>query len=228
MFKYLLILSLLFLSIKSNLYGIDISYHNGEIDFSKIKSKVDFVIMRAGYGNKTIDSKEVKFDIYYEEAKKNNIPVGTYWYCYAYTPEEALVEAKTFLNKVKGKKFEFPVYYDVEESKILDTGSDNVNALINTFCGELEKNNYYCGLYSSSNYLKNLISEEVKQKYAIWVAHWNVDKPSYQGPWGIWQYTSDGNMDGVESERLDLDVAVINYEPIIKFLGKNGYDKFSK
>jgi GH25 family lysozyme M1 (1,4-beta-N-acetylmuramidase) len=228
MFKYLLILSLLFLSIKSNLYGIDISYHNGEIDFSKIKSKVDFVIMRAGYGNKTIDSKEVKFDIYYEEAKKNNIPVGTYWYCYAYTPEEALVEAKTFLNKVKGKKFEFPVYYDVEESKILDTGSDNVNALINTFCGELEKNNYYCGLYSSSNYLKNLISEEVKQKYAIWVAHWNVEKPSYQGPWGIWQYTSDGNMDGVESKRLDLDVAVINYEPIIKFLGKNGYDKFSK
>ena len=228
MFKYLLILSLLFLSIKSNLYGIDISYHNGEIDFSKIKSKVDFVIMRAGYGNKTIDSKEVKFDIYYEEAKKNNIPVGTYWYCYAYTPEEALIEAKTFLNKVKGKKFEFPVYYDVEESEILDTGSDNVNALIKTFCGELEKNNYYCGLYSSSNYLKNLISEEVKQKYAIWVAHWNVDKPSYQGPWGIWQYTSDGNMDGVESERLDLDVAVINYEPIIKFLGKNGYDKFSK
>ena len=228
MFKYLLILSLLFLSIKSNLYGIDISYHNGEIDFSKIKSKVDFVIMRAGYGNKTIDSKEVKFDIYYEEAKKNNIPVGTYWYCYAYTPEEALVEAKTFLNKVKGKKFEFPVYYDVEESEILDTGSDNVNTLINTFCGELEKNNYYCGLYSSSNYLKKLISEEVKQKYAIWVAHWNVEKPSYQGPWGIWQYTSDGNMDGVESKRLDLDVAVINYEPIIKFLGKNGYDKFSK
>ncbi len=228
MFKYLLILPLLFLSIKSNLYGIDISYHNGEIDFSKIKSKVDFVIMRSGYGNKTIDSKEVKFDLYYEEAKKNNIPVGTYWYCYAYTPEEALIEAKTFLNKVKGKKFEFPVYYDVEEKEILDTGSDNVNALINTFCEELEKNNYYCGLYSSSNYLNNLISEEIKQKYAIWVAHWKVDKPSYEGPWGIWQYTSDGNMDGVESERLDLDIAVINYEPIIKFLGKNGYDKFSK
>ena len=74
----------------------------------------------------------------------------------------------------------------------------------------------------STNYLNNLISEEVKQKYAIWVAHWKVDKPSYEGPWGIWQYTSDGNMNEVESERLDLDVAVINYEPIIKFLGKMG------
>ena len=82
------------------------------------------------------------------KAKINNIPVGTYWYCYDYTLEEALVEAKAFLNKVKGKKFEFPVYYDVEEKEILDTGSDNVNALINTFCRELDKNNYYCGLYS--------------------------------------------------------------------------------
>ena len=53
------------------LTGIDISYHNGEIDFSKIKSKVDFIIMRSGYGKKTNDSKEIKFDIYYNEAKKN-------------------------------------------------------------------------------------------------------------------------------------------------------------
>ena len=222
MIKFL-ILSILLFFVSPSLKGIDVSYHNGEIDFYKVKSQIDFVIMRAGYGNKTIDSKEVKFDIYYEEAKKNKIPVGTYWYCYASTPEEALVEAKTFLNKVKGKKFEFPVYYDVEEKYILDTGSENVNALINTFCGELEKNNYYCGLYCSSNYLNTLISEEIKQKYAIWVAHWNIEKPTYKGTWGIWQYTSDGNMDGVESERLDLDIAIINYEPIIKFLGKNGY-----
>ena len=72
------------------LKGIDVSYHNGEIDFAKVKSQVDFIIMRAGYGTKKENSKEVKFDIYYEEAKKNNIPVGTYWYCYATNPEEAL------------------------------------------------------------------------------------------------------------------------------------------
>ena len=60
------------------------------------------------------------------------------------------------------------------------------------------------------------------------MAHWGVDKPSYEGTWGIWQYTSDGHMDGVQSYSLDLDVAVINYEPIIKFLGKNGYEKNSK
>ncbi len=227
MLKFLIISSFILFSISSPLKGIDVSYHNGEINFTKVKSQIDFVIMRAGYGN-SIDSKEVNFDLYYEDAKKNNIPVGTYWYCYATKPDEALLEAKAFMEKVKGKKFEFPVYYDVEEESILDTGAENVNALITTFCGELDKNGYYCGLYSSSNYLINLISEEIKHKYAIWVAHWGVDKPSYEGPWGIWQYTSDGNMDGVESERLDFDLAIINYEPIIKFLGKNGYDKNSE
>ena len=207
------------------LSGIDISYHNGEIDFSKIKSKIDFIIMRSGYGVKTKDSKEIKFDLYYEEAKKHNIPIGTYWYCYAKNPEGALLEAKTFLNKVKGKKFEFPVYYDVEEKNILDSGKENVNGIIKAFCEELEKNGYYCGLYCSSYYLNNLISDEIKNKYEIWVAHWGVDEPSYKGKWGIWQYTSKGHYDGIQSKSVDLDTAIINYEPIIKKLGKNGYEK---
>jgi len=207
------------------LSGIDISYHNGDIDFSKLKSKVDFIIMRAGYGTKTSDSKEIKFDIYYEEAKKYNIPIGTYWYCYAKTTEEALLEAKTFLNKVKGKKFEFPVYYDVEEPYVLKTGKENVNAIIKIFCEELEKNGYYPGIYCSANYLNNLISDEVKNKFEIWVAHWGVDKPNYKGKWGLWQYSSKGHFDDIHSEFVDLDTAIIDYEPIIKSMGKNGYEK---
>ena len=215
--------------ISSSLKGIDVSYHNGDIDFAKVKTQVDFVIMRSGYGNKTDDSKEVKFDIYYDDAKKNNIPVGTYWYCYALTPEEALVEAQTFMKKVKGKKFEFPIYYDVEEPSVLETGSENIKNMINTFCGELEKNNYYCGVYGSLNRFMDLFPAEIYQKYAVWVAAWRDEKPVIDGTsWGIWQYTSDGTMDGVESDRVDLDVAEINYEPIIKFLGKNGYDKYTK
>ena len=115
------------------LKGIDVSYHNGEIDFAKVKSQVDFIIMRAGYGTKKENSKEVKFDIYYEEAKKNNIPVGTYWYCYATNPEEALIEAKTFLDKVKGKKFEYPIFYDVEEKTILNSGKENIKNIMKAF-----------------------------------------------------------------------------------------------
>ena len=207
------------------LKGIDISYHNGEIDFSKVKSQVDFIIMRSGYGKKTTDSKEVKFDIYYEEAKKNNIPIGTYWYSYANTPEEALVEAQTFLNKVKGKKFEYPVFYDVEEKSILNQGKEIVSKIIKTFLEEVEKNGYLVGLYSSASYLENLVDDEIKDKYIIWVAQWgkNIDKPKYNGKWDIWQYSSKGHIDGVQSQKVDLDFSNKNFEEIVKEQGKNGY-----
>ena len=209
------------------LKGIDISYHNGEIDFSKVKSQVDFIIMRSGYGKKTTDSKEVKFDIYYEEAKKNNIPIGTYWYSYANTPEEALVEAQTFLNKVKGKKFEYPVFYDVEEKSILNQGKEIVSKIIKTFLEEVEKNGYLVGLYSSASYLENLVDDEIKDKYIIWVAQWgkNIDKPKYNGKWDIWQYSSKGHIDGVQSQNVDLDFSNKNFEEIVKEQGKNGYKK---
>ena len=226
MYKIVFLLYLLLLVSYSAqaLKGIDVSYHNGEIDFTKVKTQVDFVIMRAGYGTKDEDSKEVKFETYYAEAKKNNIPVGTYWYCYALTPEEALEEAKVFMKRAKGKKFEFPVYYDVEEGSVLETGRENLKNMINTFCGELEKNNYYCGVYASLNVFLKKCPSEIYQKYPVWVAYWSQTRPVIEGTsWGIWQYTSDGNMDGVESQRLDFDTAEINYEPIIKFLGKNGY-----
>ena len=207
------------------LKGIDISYHNGEIDFSKVKSQVDFIIIRSGYGTKTTDSKEVKFDIYYEEAKKNNIPVGTYWYCYATTTEEALLEAKTFLNKVKGKKFEYPIFYDIEERKILNQGKENVSKIAKTFLEEVEKNGYLVGIYSSASFLENLFDDEIKEKYIIWVAQWgkNIDKPKYNGRWDIWQYSSKGHIDGVQSQFVDLDFSNTNFIEIVKEKHKNGY-----
>jgi len=72
--------------------------------------------------------------------------------------ENVYFENLRCIKSLEGKKFEFPVYYDVEEPSILDTGSENVNALIKTFCGELEKNNYYCGGYGSLNRFKELFS----------------------------------------------------------------------
>ena len=160
-----------------------------------------------------------------KKPKKNNIPIGTYWYSYANTPEEALVEAQTFLNKVKGKKFEYPVFYDVEEKSILNQGKEIVSKIIKTFLEEVEKNGYLVGLYSSASYLENLVDDEIKDKYIIWVAQWgkNIDKPKYNGKWDIWQYSSKGHIDGVQSQNVDLDFSNKNFEEIVKEQGKNGY-----
>ena len=85
------------------------------------------------------------------------------------------------MKRVQGKKFEFPVYYDVEEPSVLETGNENLKNMINTFRGELEKNNYYCGVYASLNVFLQTFPEEIYQKYAVWVAYWSKNRPQING-----------------------------------------------
>ena len=86
--------------------GIDVSRHNGAIDWGAVKKsgKVDFSIIRAGYG-KSISQKDAKFEQNYAGAKAAGIPVGAYWYSYAITPAEAEAEARTFLQAIAGKQY---------------------------------------------------------------------------------------------------------------------------
>ena len=74
--------------------GIDVSVHNGDIDWGKVKATgIDFAILRAGYG-KLAKQKDAKFEDNYKGAKAAGIPVGAYWYSYATTPDEAKLEAE--------------------------------------------------------------------------------------------------------------------------------------
>ena len=71
-----------------------------------------------------------------------------------------------------------------------------------------------------------MMKSKINMKYEIWVAEWgkNLEKPKkYNGKWDIWQHTSDGHIDGVQSQRVDLDFSNKNYPDIIKSKGKNGY-----
>ena len=74
--------------------------------------------------------------------------------------------------------------------------------------GNKEKNGYLVGLYSSASYLENLVDDEIKDKYIIWVAQWgkNIDKPRYNGKWDILKYTSTGRIAGINGD-VDYDVS---------------------
>lgn len=86
--------------------GIDVSVHNGDIDWGKVKADgIDFAIIRAGFG-RLEKQKDEKFEQNYAGAKAAGIPIGAYWYSYAMTPEEAELEADVFLSVIKGKQFE--------------------------------------------------------------------------------------------------------------------------
>ena len=206
-------------------YGIDVSKHQGEIDWIKVKNsgKVEFAILRAGYG-KLISQKDNKFEKNYSECIKNNIPVGAYWYSYAMSEEEAEQEATIFLQVIKDKQFAYPVYFDLEEPKQLALGKAKCSAIAKAFLETMEKSRYFVGLYMSKSHLETYISEEIRNKYVVWVAHYGVFKTNYSGQFGIWQKSDSGSVSGI-SGNVDLNECYFNYPVLIQNAGLNGFAK---
>lgn len=198
--------------------GIDISTFN-TIDYANLKC--DFAIVRAGYGKYT-KQKDDMFEKHYSNLHPK-MPIGAYWYSYAMSADEAKQEAKACIEVIKGKKFELPIYYDVEESNQFKLGKAKVSEIIAAFCSELEKAGYYTGFYTSASWYNSVIDDNVKKKYACWIAHWNVTKPNINGKYGIWQYKV-GQYSGCKGD-VDLDYMYEDYPTIIKNAGLNGYTK---
>lgn len=211
------------------LKGIDISAHNGAIDFGKIKVSglADFVIIRAGYG-KLISQKDKRFEEYYKNCKDFNIPCGAYWYSYAESVSEIQTEARVFLEVIKGKKFEYPVYLDFEEQSQFALGKAKCSEMAKAFLDIVESARYYVGLYSSKSQLENYFTEDVLRRYTIWVAHYGVTKTSYEYPYDMWQYSSTGSVSGI-SHSVDMNYCYKPYfSKLIKALGLNGFTKEEK
>ena len=201
--------------------GIDVSVHNGSINWNQVKNDgVQFAILRAGYGREA-SQKDQRFEEYYANAKAVGMPVGCYWYSYAVSPDEAKIEAQVCLSVIKEKQFEYPVYFDLEEQNAFNTGKSNCSAMVRAFCGELEKAGYFAGLYMSRSPFNSYMEDDIKTRYALWLAEYN-SKLNYSGSVGMWQKSSTGKVNGI-SGNVDLDEAYIDYTSKVKAARKNGY-----
>lgn len=202
--------------------GIDVSSHQGKIDWGKVKaSGVQFAILRAGYG-KISTQKDSCFEANYAGSKAAGIPVGAYWYSYAKTVDEAQKEADLFLETLKGKQLEYPVFMDVEEQSQFALGKEKVSEIIETFLMRVERAGYWVGLYMSASPLKQYVAESLRNRYAIWVANYGASKPSYNGSYGIWQHSASGRIDGISGD-VDLDNGYVDYPEKIRSKGLNGF-----
>lgn len=184
-------------------------------------SGIDFVIIRAGYG-KNIGQEDKYFEQNYINARKADLDVGAYWYSYATSLEDAKKEAERCLSVIEGKQFSYPIYLDVEETSQFNKGRDFCNNLIKTFCTELEKRHYFTGFYMSYYYLQNYVSKDIAKKYALWIADYG-EKPKYDIEYGLWQYTSEGEVAGINT-KCDMNYAYIDYPSIIINGKFNGYN----
>ena len=122
--------------------GIDVSKHNGKIDWAKVKAAgVQFAMLRAGYGRYD-NQKDERFEANYKGATAAGIPVGAYHYSYATTAEQAKQEAEVFLGWIKGKTLSYPVAFDIEDKKQANLGVSLISDIIRAFCETVEAAGY--------------------------------------------------------------------------------------
>lgn len=190
--------------------GIDVSTWQSNIDFEKAKADgYDFVIIRAGYG-RVVTQKDNRFEQHYKAAKAAGMAVGAYHYSYAKSAAEAKIEASVCLEWLKGKTFELPIYFDMEESSVASLGKNTCTAIAKAFCEKVKAAGYKVGIYSNPNWFMNYLDyNSLKKSYSIWLAQWGVNSP--QMSCDIWQYTSDGKVDGY-SGRLDCNISYIDFD----------------
>ena len=201
--------------------GIDVSTWQKIIDWNMVKqSGVEFAMIRASYGFSS-NGKDARFDYNYKNAKKAGIPVGAYHFSYATSVEDAIKEADFFYSVIKGKKFEYPVAYDVEDERIAKLGKAKVSEIVKAFCDRMEKYGYYVSVYANKYWLTNYMDDEILKKYDIWLAQW-TSNPTFTKPYGIWQKSSKGKVAGIEGY-VDLNESYKNYPAIMKYNGLNGF-----
>ena len=127
------------------------------------------------------------------------------------------------MENIQGLKLEYPIVFDIEDKEQLKLNNRQRTDIVKAFCGEIEKHGYYAMFYCNLNWLNNyLIKDELLPKYDLWLAQWNVDKPSCSC--GIWQKSDRGSIDGINGN-VDLNVAYKDYANIMKNKGLNGFDR---
>ena len=197
-------------------FGIDVSEHQGEIDWHKVKQAgVEFAILRVGYrgygkaGNVFVDK---TFEQNYENAIKEGIEVGVYFFSQAINIDEVKEEAKLVLDNLKGKKITYPVVFDLEKIKNDDARTDNltekqITQMTLEFCQIIEKEGYTPSIYGNAKTFTTKMQLELFNKYNKWYADYQ-EQPIYPYEFDIWQYTETGKMEGIEGV-VDLNIQLI-------------------
>lgn len=202
--------------------GIDVSKHNGKIDWESVKkSGIEFAILRAGFGRENAKQKDCCFEYNYSECKRVGIPVGAYHYSYARNPDDAEKELDFFLKLIDGKKFEYPLCFDIEDKQLDGISKKILTDNVVTFCGGLENAGYYAAVYCNTDWLNNRLEAKRLERFDLWLADWRK-VPDSRAKKGMWQYYNKGHVVGIDGN-VDLDISYKNYPELIKAKGLNGF-----
>lgn len=211
---------------KASVLGIDVSHHNGKINWNKVKAEgIDYAIIRVGFrGYGTSDKvKPVMIDKRVEEnirgAKSVGIPIGLYFYSQAISVAEALEEAGACVNIANRYGIQYPIYFDTEFATSGRTGrADRLSRKARTdyavaFCEAVKNAGYTPGVYASKTFFYDELDFSRLRNYEIWVAHYTNRKTGtdFKYPYESWQYADDGVVNG-SSRYTDVNISYYDYK----------------
>lgn len=184
---------------------IDVSEHQGSINWQQVKdSGVDSVILRCGYGwQDDLSQIDKTFNQNANELERLGIPYGVYLFSYANNAYDAEKEAEYALRIVNGRRFDLPIYYDLEYDKIIgDVSPATYTVMAHAFCQTIERGGYPAGIYANLNYWNNKLFDPSLDRYTKWVAQFNTNDGmaghcDYTKAYKVWQYTSIGKVPGI-------------------------------
>lgn len=215
----------------SQKFGIDVSHWQGDFNFARAKSNegVEFAIIKAGGGDAGL-YKDSKFETNYKKCEGCGLPKGAYFYGNAKSVAEAKKEAEYFISILSGKKYEYPVFYDVEGRMITDNDRATLTEIVKAFCSTMEAAGYWVGIYSSESFFNSEMNDGELTRYSHWVARWGKSKPapSSGAETQMWQFGGETNLirsNKINGQTCDQDYCYVDYPAKIKAAGLNGYSK---
>jgi GH25 family lysozyme M1 (1,4-beta-N-acetylmuramidase)/uncharacterized protein YjdB len=201
-------------SVNGTTFGIDVSRHNGTIDWNAVKaSGVDFVIIRCGYrGSSTgalIEDQNFKTNI--KGATAAGLKVGVYVFSQAINEVEAVKEASLAVSLVKGYNLTYPIFIDTESSggRADAIDKETRTAVVNAFCQTVQAAGYKPGIYASKTWFEDKLNMSAIGSYKIWLAQYAAT-PTYKSKYDMWQYSCKGKISGINGN-VDLNYSYLGY-----------------
>ena len=193
--------------------GIDVSEHQGRIDWDAVKaSGIDFAILRVGFGAPSFRGRvDYQFNRNISECERLGIPYGVYIYSYAFDNQQAADEASMVIDCLSGHNPRLPVYYDLEDNKIIADGRQSgIASRAQTFCKKISAAGYKPGIYANLNWFNNILTDPVFKSgsWDHWIAQYN-SQCDYTGNYSFWQYKSNGKVPGINGN-VDMNFAYVD------------------
>ena len=193
--------------------GVDVSEHQGRIDWDAVKaSGIDFAILRVGFGAPSFGGRvDYQFNRNISECERLGIPYGVYVYSYAFDNQQAADEASMVINCLSGHNPRLPVYYDLEDNSIIANGRQTGIALrAQVFCNRISAAGYEPGIYANLNWFNNILTDSVfkSSSWDHWIAQYN-SQCDYTGNYSFWQYKSNGKVPGINGN-VDMNYAYVD------------------